>query len=403
MATDMLRDRVVDTGAVRLQPPDLDFESLKRYRLNRVRASLAESDIDLAILTSPLSLQYALDFDEYQLFQSRIPAVTGFLSPDGPITLCGAYNRTYPLVDDYRPSFRVESFDSGLDFTDQARALASYLRDRLPARSRVAVERIEASTVQALLQAGFEVVDLTGPMERARSIKSPEEIALMRYAFLVAQAGMDAMRRRLEPGVTETELLAELHRVNIAHGGRWMEGRMLCSGPRTNPWLQEATDRRIEAGDMVAFDTDMVGPFGYFSDVSRTWVCGSSPSPVQRDLYRRAYEEVHHNIDLIRPGLSFREWSDRAYRQDPPYIAHRYPCLAHGAGMSDEWPKVCYREDWSEIGYDGEIEADMVLCVESFTGRDDGGEGVKLEQCVLVTETGPEVLSDSPFDPDFFA
>ena len=132
----------------------------------------------------------------------------------------------------------------------------------------------------------------------------------MRHSIAVAEHGMARMREATQPGIRETELWALLHQVNVAHDGDWFDGRMLCSGPRTNPWLQEATPREIEAGDLVAFDTDMIGPFGYCADISRTWLCGpAKPTDGQREVYRRAWEEVHHNIELIRPGLSFFEFT----------------------------------------------------------------------------------------------
>ena len=174
---------------------------------------------------------------------------------------------------------------------------------------------------------------------------------------------------------------------------------MLASGPRTNPWLQEVSERVIEKGDLVAFDTDMIGPYGYCADISRTWLCGDdAPHATQRDRYRRAHEEVCRNLELVRPGVSFRELSDRALVQPEEFRAHRYPCLAHGIGMSDEYPKIYYREDWARDGYDGVVEEDMVLCIESFVGSEHGGEGVKLEQMALVTRDGAEVLSDYPFE-----
>lgn len=381
--------------------PAIDFERLRSYRLGRVREQLAKADVAMAVLTNPLSLQYAVDFEEYQLFQSRIPSFTLLVPPEGPVRVCGAYHPTAPQVDEFLPSLNLSQFDAGLDMIDRAREAAELLTEFLPIRSRIALDRIDPCVTQALMQAGFEVVDAGGLLERARSIKSAEEIALIRHAVAVADLGIQKMRSALVPGIAEQGLFSLLVQENIRHGGRWMDGRMLSSGPRSNPWLQEASGRRIELGDIVAFDTDMVGPFGYFADVSRTLVCGHAPTPTQKDLYRRAYEEVTHNMDLVRPGVGFEELSRKAFRQDDPFIAHRYPCLAHGAGMSDEWPKVAYRQDWDRIGYDGEIEAGMVLCIESFVGHEAGGEGVKLEQQVHVTETGVEVLSDVPFEDAF--
>ena len=70
-----------------------------------------------------------------------------------------------------------------------------------------------------------------------------------------------------------------------------------------------------------------------------------------------------------------------------------------GVGLSDEYPQIKYRQDWDRAGYDGVIEQGMVLCIESFTGSDRGGEGVKLEQMVHVTASGTELLSTDPWDP----
>ena len=75
-----------------------------------------------------------------------------------------------------------------------------------------------------------------------------------------------------------------------------------------------------------------------------------------------------------------------------------YTVLAHGVGLCDEYPSLFVREEWDERGFDGVLGAGNVICVESFVGRRDGGEGVKLEQQVLVTETGPEVLTPYPLE-----
>ena len=176
---------------------------------------------------------------------------------------------------------------------------------------------------------------------------------------------------------------------------------MLASGPRTNPWLQEATHRQIEKGDMVAFDTDMIGPMGYMADISRSWVCGGgSGNREQRAAYQHAYDEIHTNIELIKPGISFKELSDKAYSRQPQYKAQRYVCSFHGAGLSDEYPKIYYGEDWQQSGYDGIIEENMVLCVESYSGAKGGIEGVKLEEMVRVTHNGYERLSSYPFEEE---
>ena len=105
----------------------------------------------------------------------------------------------------------------------------------------------------------------------------------------VADVAVQRMREALVPGMTENQLWSILHQTNIAHGGEWVEARLLASGPRTNPWFQESSNRTIEAGDLVAFDTDMVGPMSYLADISRTLLCpGRLATGNQRKLYELA-------------------------------------------------------------------------------------------------------------------
>jgi len=96
--------------------------------------------------------------------------------------------------------------------------------------------------------------------------------------------------------------------VNHRNGGESMETRLLTSGGRANPWYQECGEKLIRAGDLVAFDTDMIGPFGYCCDISRTFHCGSGkPTDEQKRLYYLARAEIELNIALLEPGVSFRE------------------------------------------------------------------------------------------------
>ena len=110
-------------------------------------------------------------------------------------------------------------------------------------------------------------------------IKTVDELACMQLSMDVCDVAVDRIRRALRPGITENQLWSVLHETNIAHDGEWIECRLLASGERTNPWFQESGNRVIQAGDMVGFDTDMVGPFGYLADISRSLVCPAASRP----------------------------------------------------------------------------------------------------------------------------
>ena len=160
--------------------------------------------------------------------------------------------------------------------------------------------------------------------------------------------------------------------------------------------------REIEAGDMVSFDTDLVGPYGYCADISRSWLCGDmKPSDEQRRLYAAAYEQIQTNIALLKPGMSFKEVSEKAWPIPEEFLSNRYGSLIHGVGLADEYPSIKHWTDFELKGYEGIVTPGMTLCVESFIGVEGGKEGVKLEEQVLITEEGVEVLSKYPFETDW--
>ena len=358
---------------------------------------MAAANVALVVLTNPVSLRYAADWREYQTFQSHLQTYTLFVPVDGPLILHGAYGTDHPVVTDFGPTHGLNVFDAGVssdDLAERARRFAADVLRAAGAGARVGIEALNPSVVQALEAVGVKVVDAAPLVEQAKYVKSTEELTCVRHSIAVAHAAIDAMRSAARPGVTENELFALLHQTNIANNGDWIEGRMLCSGPRTNPWYQESSDRRIEAGDLVAVDTDMVGPGGYGADISRTWVVGADDfTAEQHDRYRRAQAEIAHNAALLAPGLTFAELSDKAFRQPDEFIANRYACVAHGVGMTDEYPRIPYRQDWSRLGYDGELVPGAVISIESFVGSDRGGPGVKLEDMYLITSAGAERLS----------
>ncbi|MET4236170.1 Xaa-Pro dipeptidase [Bradyrhizobium sp. LA6.10] len=383
--------------------PEIDMARLYAYRIERLRGALRNAGASMCILVSPLSLRYAVDYRSFGLFQSHIPNSYLFVPVEGPIVIHGTYDYLKPpAADEIRPARPISFFNGGYELTDAARQLAddvvSYLSEIGTDNRRVAVEYVNPTITQALLQRGLEVIDGVIVSEEARLIKSPDEIACMRWAIGVAELGIAKMKEAMRPGVTELQLWGLLNYTNLANNGDWHDCRMLASGPRINPWFQEASQRPIESGDLVGFDTDMIGPFGYFADISRTFHCGpAKPTKRQKELYRLAMQEIEHNLRLVKPGITFRDFQQQALVLTEEYHANAYTCLVHGVGMADEYPRInpaCGKPS----PYDGTLEQGMVICVESYVGAVGERDGVKLEQQVLVVEDGYEMLSTYPFE-----
>lgn len=398
-------------GAMEYSQPPADLDAVRRYRAERVREQLQHHDVAAALLYDPLNTRYVTDATNMQLWCSHNETRYVFVPASGPVILfeygtCAHLAQDLPTVDEVRPCKPFFWFSAGPRYEERARAWCDEIIDLViqhgGGNRRLAVDRIAPLGTQLLERAGVRVVEGFPIMEQAREIKSPGEIALMRHAIDACESGMQAMREALVPGISENALWAKLHERNIALGGEWIETRLLASGPRTNPWFRESSMRRIDSGDIVSFDTDLIGPYGYCADLSRTWLCGDArPTDEQRRLYAMAVHEIEHNKALIAPGLSYRELSERAWRIPDEFWSNRYSSLIHGVGLCDEAPAIKHSRDFDIKGYDGVIEAGMTLCVESYIGAEGGREGVKLEQQVLVTDDGCEQLSSYPLELDW--
>ncbi len=400
----------LDQGIAADQAVSIDLAALRRYRYERVQAQLRANDCAAALLINPINIRYATDSRNMTVWLLHNMGRYCVVPAEGPAVLFEYANRNclsaiprMPMVAEVRPATIHAFFDVAEHAAVVSLRWAAEIHDLVtrlagPGRHRLAIDRADLVGAAALRATGFELVEGQRLLELARSVKSAEEIACMRASLAVADLGMQRMYEALRPGITETALWAELHHANIANGGEWIETRLLSSGPRTNPWFQEASDRRISAGELVSFDTDMVGPYGYCSDVSRTFVCGPDrPTDPQRALHALAIEQVRHNCELLRPGLTFRDFTERAWTIPPRYAEQNYGCVAHGVGMVDEWPAIgCDPRDPSL--QDGDVVPGMVLCIESYLGEVGGTEGVKLEEQVLITATGHEVLSRFPLE-----
>ena len=379
--------------------PEIDFDRLFAYREGRLRAQMQAQGVGLLMLVNPISLRYAAEYRTYGLFQAHIPTTYLLMPAEGPASLFSAYSQT-SSVRDFRPGRPIHHFDGGDVLADFAALLAQDIRDFLSEHGdttgRVALEYVNPSLTQALERLNIEVVDGVPLCESARVIKSEDEVACIRWACAVAQLGIAKLEEALRPGVTEA-LWALLNYTNLANDGDWHDGRMLASGERINPWLQEASQRVVQDGDLGRLRHRHGRSHGLLRGyLTHPALWPSKPTRAQKALYREAVAEVEHNMALIRPGVTLNQFRERARAMDERFHAQAYTCMLHAVGMCDEYPQI--KHPWQEQPYDCEFEAGMVLCVESYCGEVGGRDGVKLEQQVLVTEDGIELLSDYPWD-----
>lgn len=388
-----------------IEAPNL--EAMRQYRLDRLVGEIRKRDYAGLLCFDPLNIRYATDSTNMQLWVAHNPCRACFVSADGHVILwefsnCEHLVAHLPLVREVRHRASFFYFTAGDRVVEKAGDFAAEIDDILRQHGgdnrRLAIDRIEPEGLIAMHRRGIETFQGQEVTELARAIKGPDDLKAMRCAIHSCELAMAEMQRELQPGMTENDLWAILHAENIRHGGEWIETRILASGPRTNPWFQECGPRLIQEGDLVGFDTDLVGVYGMCCDISRTWLCGTKPTDEQKRLYTHAYEQVMNNIAILRPGLTFREFTEQADLAPEEFRHNRYSVLAHGAGLCDEWPAIFFPEDFEQSGYDGVFEPGMVICVESYCGAVGGREGVKLEQQLLITEDGYEDLTAYPYE-----
>ena len=388
----------------RLREDEINFDKLRSYRLDRVKKELEKNNLEACILFDPVNVRYALDTLNMSVYNMHNLTRYCFIPVNGPTILyeyfnCEKLSEGLTLINEIRPAITWDYFSNGDQAGVQLEKWINEIKDLSNSyfkSKKIAIDVLNGPAVAGLNKAGIEVVDAKLILEQARVIKSPEEIKCMRSAIDVAEIGINKMREALKPGMTENELWSILHQTNIENYGEWIECRILSSGERTNPWMQECSNKVIQDGEIVSFDTDMVGPYGYCADISRAFVVGNKFNEEQKKLYSMAVEQINHNSRLIKDGLSFKEFTEKSWVLPEDYYPNRYSVMVHGIGLCDEWPAIRYPTDGGERS--GTFQKNMTITVESYIGKVGGKEGVKLEQQYLIGENGLELMSHHPLE-----
>ncbi len=389
----------------------IDEVAVRAFRLGRIRRLLASEDVAGLILFDPVNIRYACGARNMQVWTMHNFCRYLFVGADGRVVhfeLAGGAHlaRDLETIDEIRPALSFDFVVVGPRGQEMAGRFAAELADLACAHGRgskrILIDRADLVLVRALDQQGLEPIDGKPLIERARSIKSHEEIRALVASLRTCEDSVAAMRAQLRHGMRESDALSFLLKESVARGGEYPETRLLASGPRTNPWFQETSDRVMSAGDLLAFDTDLIGPMGFYNDISRSWtVEDTKPTDEQRRLYDMSRHQISHNIDLLRPGTGLLEFGEKAFELPGEFIENRYADMVHGCGLGVEYPFVWYPQDAEWGAYDGVFETDMIVCVESYVGRTGGAEGVKLEQPVWITDDGPLLISDYPLEDDY--
>lgn len=389
-----------------------NMTKIREYRLKRVREKLVEFDCAGILLYDPLNIRYATDSTNMSLWTSHNAARYALVMTEGPVIIFEFDAHEFlsnhnPLITEVRHAVTYLYFTAGDKSKERAKMWASEIVDIVKehgkGNKRLALDHCAPEGIHELQSNGLELANGEEVMELARLIKSEDEMMAMRRSIFSCEKSMELMRHHFKPGITEQELWSRFQMEAVSRGAEWIETRLLASGPRANPWYQECSSRPILSGELMGFDTDLVGSYGYCTDMSRTWLCGDEkPTDEQREIYTMGYEQIQNNIELLKPGTTFKELTLNSKEYSKDEFRH-YSVLFHGVGLCDEFPAIPFSWELNENSFDGVLQSGMVMCVETYVGRYIGGPGVKLEEQVLITESGYELLTSYPFEKDLLS
>jgi Xaa-Pro aminopeptidase len=388
----------------------VDFERLRTERLSRIKKLLKQSEAGALLCFDMNNVRYICGTHIGSWAQDKISTYTLLAQDQEPIIwdlgsaakhhqlychwLNGTKgtNRSRPQVSLMRGTFSPEM--------GRAEKIAKEIRVELEARGLhrepVAIDIVELPILFALQQQGLKIIDGQQLMLDARKIKTGDEITLLATAAAMVDAAYDALYPALRPGVRENEAVALVSKLLYEMGSEYVEGVNAIAGERCSPHPHVFSDRALRPGDPAYFDI-IHSYMGYRTCYYRTFAIGSA-SQAQVDAYKRCRDLVDHAISLIRPGVATDEvvkvWPRAQEFGFPDEEAAFALQFGHGLGLS-HWEKPILSRlvslDHPEI-----IEEGMVFALETFWPATDGWSAARIEEELVVTKDGAEVISRFP-------
>lgn len=272
------------------------------------------------------------------------------------------------------------------------------LKDHGVEKEPCGIDIMDVPLLKALNWAEIEIADGQAPMLDARLLKTEEELELLDMAAMMADCTYFELAKAVRPGVRENDLVALANSALYSMGSDKVECINCISGPRTNPHHHDFTDRRLRPGDIVFFDI-MHSYCGYRTCYYRTFSVGN-PAREQVDLYEECLTWLRDSIDVVKPGATTADIASKWPGPEVLGAKHEEEVLAsqwgHGIGMSI-WELPVISRAWS-LEHPYPIKENMVMALETYAGPPSAGFGIRIEEEIVVTNTGHKVITKFPVD-----
>ena len=383
----------------------VNVERLRTERLARIKRVLKESDLGALLCFDMANVRYITATHLGTWAMDKLARFTLLPRDDDPILWdfgsAARHHQMYcPWLGERSRAGISTQRGAMLPEAGRAEAVAHKIRVELEERGLmgqpVGIDAVELPVLFALQREGIEVVDGQQLMQRARLIKTQDEITLLTTACMMVDAAYDELYRHMKPGVRENECVGLVSKVLYDMGSEHVEGVNAISGERCSPHPHVFSDRALRPGDPAYFDI-LHSYNGYRTCYYRTFSVGSA-SPAMVDAYKKCRDLLDAAINAIKPGVTTADvvklWpkaEEFGFPDEEAAFALQY---GHGVGLSI-WEKPIFSRLVS-LEHPEVIEEGMVFALETFWPASDGWTAARIEEQLVVTKDGCEVITRFP-------
>ena len=382
----------------------VDFQRLRTERLARAQAAIKRNGLGAVVCFNFDNIRYLTGTHIGEWARDKFIRYA----------VCAAEGTPF-LFDPAAPAKRVSSawiadrvaaghstMQGGLPMTlgiqaDFARQVRKALVDLGAEKRPVGIDVMELPMIRALEREGVEVVDGQQAMLDAREVKTADEIELLKVASAMVDAAFVDVVKAIRPGTRENDLVALVNDRLYRLGSERVECVNSVSGARGRPHCHTFSDRLIQPGDMVFLDI-MHAYNGYRTCYYRTFICGQ-PNQHQIEAYEKASKWLAASLDMIRPGVTpdqvaavWPKAEEFGYRNEEEAFLLQY---GHGIGLS-LWERPIISRRYT--GNERPLKEGMVFALETWCGSADGSGAARIEEEVVVTRNGCEIITNFPSD-----
>ena len=384
----------------------VDFRRLHRYRLGRAKQALKNSDLGAMLMFDVNNIRYVTGTKIGEWERDKLCRFALLAGDNDPIEWdFGSAAVHHKMYCDWLPPENFRAGMLGMRGTvppshglmqAHAKEIAGLLKDAGVANMPLGIDLVEPGMWLALQAEGLKLVDGQQVMLDAREIKNIDELTLLNQAAAMVDGVYHMIWEELKPGVRECDIVAKANKMLYEMGSDDVEAINAISGERCNPHPHNFTDRIIRPGDQAFFDI-LQSYMGYRTCYYRTFNVGRATQS-QRDAYKKAREWIDNAIALIKPGqsthkiaLAFPKAEEFGFPDEMSAFGLQF---GHGLGLALHERPIISR--LVSLEHPMELRPGMVFAIETYCPATDGFSGARIEEEVIVTDTGYKLITHFP-------